>query len=87
MQPDDAVAHHNLGNALAAAGDLEAAAASYRHASEAMTDDGHALLQYVQVSKSKCAPGASAPYSEAVLQRASRWQAEWVTLSHPRHRR
>lgn len=70
LQPDNAVAHHNLGNALAAAGELEAAAASYRHASEAMTDDGHALLQYVQVSKQMCAWRQAAPHSEAVLERA-----------------
>lgn len=55
---------------MAAAGDLEGAAASYRHASEAMTDDGHALLQYVQVSKQMCAWRQAVPHSEAVLERA-----------------
>jgi len=70
MQPDNAVAHHNLGNALAAAGDLDAAAASYRHASEAMADDCHALLQYVQVSNQMCAWRQVAPHSEALLERA-----------------
>jgi protein O-GlcNAc transferase len=70
LQPDNAVAHHNLGNALAAAGELDAAAASYQRASEAMTDDAHALLQYVQVSKQMCAWRQGAAPAAALLARA-----------------